>query len=117
MINYRLNVLEALKIKGFNTYVIRKQNIFGNAIIEKFRNNDTNISLKTVNTLLSLLECGFDDVFEFIPDNLDCTDRTKQSQFFVLHLVFLTMLVVDNLTKNMNIYSKMSEYSIPGILF
>lgn len=71
MIKYKVDILKSLKNKGFSSTRLRNEKIFGEAIIQKFRENDTNISLKTVNTLLSLLECGFDDILQYCIDSQD----------------------------------------------
>lgn len=96
MINYRINILEALKIKGFNTTYLRNNRIFGESIIQKFRKYDTDISLKTVNTLLNLLECGFEDIFEFEKD------EDLQSFLIMFQWVFMICLC--------DLYNLVDEY-------
>ena len=51
MISYSLDVLAALKEKGYSTYRIRKEKLFGEAQLQKLRSNEL-VSKETLNTLL-----------------------------------------------------------------
>lgn len=71
MIVYKINILKALKNKGYSMYRIQKEKLFGSSIITKLNNNDTSISLATVNTLCGLLDCSINDILEYIPDDTE----------------------------------------------
>ena len=66
-----INILKALKNKGYSMYRIQKEKLFGSSIITKLNNNDTSISLATVNTLCGLLDCSINDILEYIPDDTE----------------------------------------------
>lgn len=68
MLKYKLNVLEALKEKGYNTYVLRKENILGQSTIQYLRNGDP-IGAKALDIVCELLECQPGDILEWAPSN------------------------------------------------
>ena len=80
MIKYKINIINALKSKGYTTYKIKIDNIFSQSTLEKFNNNNTNITLDTINRICQLLDCKIEDVIEFIPDNeKNCSDVDEGS--------------------------------------
>lgn len=60
---YKIDVLAALKAKGYSTYRLRKEKIFGEAIVQKFRNCD-GVGWDTLETLCNLLNCQPSDIIE-----------------------------------------------------
>ena len=68
-IHYTINVLDELKNKGFTTYRIRKEKLLSEGTIQKFRNNDTNVTLGNIEILCKLLNCQPSDIMEYVPDN------------------------------------------------
>ncbi len=66
-IRYKINILEALKAKGFTTYRIRKEKIFSESTLQKFRNNES-VSLDNIATVCKLLECQPGDIMEYVKD-------------------------------------------------
>lgn len=68
-IQYTINVLDELKNKGFTTYRIRKEKLLSEGTIQKFRNNDTNVTLGNIEILCKLLNCQPSDIMEYVPDN------------------------------------------------
>ena len=67
MLRYRINVLQALKEKGFTAYKLRKENIFGGAVVQAFRNGEI-VSIHSLHTVCKLLNCQLSDIVEYIPD-------------------------------------------------
>ena len=67
MIGYRIDVLDALKKKGYSTYRLRKEKILGEKTIDCLRNQQP-ISFSTLNTLCKLLDCKVEDIIYFEPD-------------------------------------------------
>lgn len=70
MLQYKINILEALKAKGYTTYKIRKDKLIGEAQMQKLRTSEI-ISKDTLNTLCCLLDCQPGDILEYIPDELE----------------------------------------------
>lgn len=68
MISYSLDVLAALKEKGYSTYRIRKEKLFGEAQLQKLRSNEL-VSKETLNTLCRLLNCQPGQLLKYIPDD------------------------------------------------
>lgn len=68
-IQYTINVLDELKNKGFTTYRIRKEKLLSEGTIQKFRNNDTNVTLGNIEVLCKLLNCQPSDIMEYVPDD------------------------------------------------
>lgn len=60
---YKIDVLEALKAKGYSTYRLRKEKIFGEAIVQKFRTCD-GVGWDALETLCNLLSCQPSDIIE-----------------------------------------------------
>lgn len=69
-IQYKINVITALKDAGYSTYRLRKEKLLGEATIQKFRNNEL-VSWENITTICRLLDCQPGDILEYIPDNQD----------------------------------------------
>lgn len=69
MIRYKTNIIDALKANGFSTYKIRQEKIFGQATLQKFRQEEL-VSWDNINTLCTLLNCQPADILEYIPDEI-----------------------------------------------
>ena len=65
-ITSKINVLQALNNKGYNTTRLRKEKILS-ARTQKFRKNK-GVSWDNSETICRLLECQPGDILEFIPD-------------------------------------------------
>lgn len=64
---YKIDVLKALKEKGYNTNILRKEKVMGEATIQKIRNGEI-VSYKNLETICKLLECQPGDIIEYIDD-------------------------------------------------
>lgn len=67
-IQYKINVISALKNAGYSTYRLRKEKIFGEATIQKFRRNE-NVSWENISTVCRLLNCQPGDILEYLPED------------------------------------------------
>ena len=61
---YKINVLQALKEKGYNTNKIRKEKIIGEAMLQKMRQGRM-VSWATFETLCALLDCQPADLIAY----------------------------------------------------
>lgn len=68
MIKYKIDVLEALKSRGYSTYKIRNDKILNEATLQKLRSGKY-INMENLDKLCILLGCQPGDLLEFIPDN------------------------------------------------
>lgn len=66
-IKYKFDILTALKNKGYSSYTIRKEKIFGEATLTKFRNNQP-ISSDVLDTLCRILKCQPGDILEYVEE-------------------------------------------------
>lgn len=66
-IQYKINVISALKAVGYSTYRLRKEKLLGEATLQKFRNNEL-VSWDNISTVCNLLDCQPGDLIEYIPD-------------------------------------------------
>lgn len=64
-IRYKIDVLEALKEKGYSTYRIRKEKLMGEATLQQLRNGEL-VSWENMTRLCHLLECQPGDIVEYI---------------------------------------------------
>lgn len=63
-IQYKVDILSKLKSKGYSTYRLRKDKIFGEATIQKIRKGEL-VSFDNVSTICKLLECQPGDIIEY----------------------------------------------------
>ena len=64
---YKIDVLNALKEKGYNTNKIRTEGLLSQSTLQKFRNKQ-GVSWENLETLCRLLECQPADFIEFVAD-------------------------------------------------
>ena len=62
-LSYKIDVLSALKSAGFSSYRLRREKIFGEAVIQKFRMFE-GVGWDTLETLCNLLCCQPSDIIE-----------------------------------------------------
>ena len=65
---YKMDILDALKNKGYNTNRLRKEKLLSESVIQGLRENRY-ITLPNISTICALLECHPGDLLEFIPDS------------------------------------------------
>ncbi len=66
-LKYKFDVLEALKQSGYTTYKIRKEKLFAESTLQKFRNGQV-ISADNLNCLCKCLNLQPGDILEYVPD-------------------------------------------------
>ena len=59
--NYKINILEALKEKGYTTYYIRQNKLLSESTLQRLRNNQT-ISITSLLTIANLLKMNIRDI-------------------------------------------------------
>lgn len=53
---YKIDVLEALKAKGYSTYKLRQEKVFGESTIQRFRAREP-LEWPVLDKLCTLLDC------------------------------------------------------------
>ncbi len=69
-LSHKINILSALKSKGYSTYKLRKEKIFGEGTIQKFRNGGC-IDWEVLERLCELLGCQPNDIIEYVPEETE----------------------------------------------
>ena len=58
---YKINILDALKEKGYTTYYIRQNKLLSESTLQRLRNNQT-ISMTSLLTIANLLKMNIRDI-------------------------------------------------------
>lgn len=64
---YKIDVLNALKEKGYNTNKIRTEGLLSQSTLQKFRQQQ-GVSWENIETLCRLLDCQPSDLLEYTED-------------------------------------------------
>jgi putative transcriptional regulator len=67
-LQYKINVLEALKEKGYTTYALRKEKLLSESTIQKLRVGE-GVAWDNLETLCKLLDCDISDLLEYIKES------------------------------------------------
>lgn len=67
MLSYKIDILPALKAKGYTTTKIRREHIISEASLQSIRQCKP-ISWVNIDKLCELLECQPGDILEYIPN-------------------------------------------------
>lgn len=76
MLNYKIDVLAALKLNGYSTTFIRKNKLLGESTLQRIRIGDTNISSRSISLICCMLNCQPSDFLENV-----ITDEEKIQLF------------------------------------
>lgn len=68
MLKYKFNVGEALERAGFNMYKAKTTKILSQDTLKKLKNDDTAISLESLNRVCILLGMQPKDIIEYVSD-------------------------------------------------
>ncbi len=63
-LRYKINVMEALKEKGYTSTRIREEKLIGQSYLQQIRHGEM-VSWKTIDTLCSLLQYNVGDIVEY----------------------------------------------------
>ena len=66
MITYKMDVLAALKDRGFSTYRIRKEKLLHESTLQAIR-SDQMVSFAVIDKLCDLLDCDVGDLLHHVP--------------------------------------------------
>lgn len=66
-IRYKINVLVALKEKGYNTTRLRREKLLGESTIQQLRQGVL-VSWANVERICTMLECQPGDIVEHVPE-------------------------------------------------
>lgn len=77
-IKYKFDIMEALKDKGYSSYRIRQEKIFGQKTLQDFRNGTVVLSVDCIEKLCKLLNCQIGDILEYIPDTAEKEESNNE---------------------------------------
>lgn len=77
MIKYKINIADALKRVGFNTYKAKTSGLLSQDTLKKLKNEDTTVSLKSLNNLCVILDMELKDVVSFSMSEEEKREREK----------------------------------------
>lgn len=63
-LKYKIDVLEALKEKGYSSYSLRKEKLLSESTIQKLRSGE-GVSWDNLETLCGLLDCDISELLEY----------------------------------------------------
>lgn len=67
-VQYKINILAALKEAGYSSTRIRQEKLIGQATLQQLRHGEL-VSWATINTICRLLECQPGDILEYVPED------------------------------------------------
>lgn len=66
-IQYKIDIMSALKEKGYSSSRIRDEKLIGQSYLQQIRHGEL-VSWKTMDTLCRLLECQPADLIEYVEE-------------------------------------------------
>jgi putative transcriptional regulator len=63
-LRYKINVLDALKEKGYSSYTLRKEKLLSESTIQKLREGE-GVAWDNLDTLCRLLDCDISELLEY----------------------------------------------------
>ena len=66
-LQFKVNILEALKEKGYPTYKLRKDNILSQSTLQKLREGK-GLAWENIERLCALLDCQPGDLLEYVKE-------------------------------------------------
>ena len=80
MIRYKIDILSALRDKGYTPIVVRRQKLFGELTMTDFRRGIVKFNTTTIDTLCRLLGVQPGDIIEYVPDEPEQEPETASAQ-------------------------------------
>lgn len=77
-IKYKIDIIEALKEKGYTSYRIRMEKIIGERQMQQIRNGEV-VSVACLTKLCELLDCQPGDILEYIPEEDMERDKARET--------------------------------------
>lgn len=68
MLKYKFNVGEALERAGLNMYKAKTTNVLSQNTLKKIKNEDTSISLDSLNKVCTILDMQPKDIIKYVED-------------------------------------------------
>ena len=72
-LRYKIDVLEALKQKGYSTYILRKESKLSQSTIQKLREGK-GVAWENIENLCALLDCQPGDLMEYVKESQEASE-------------------------------------------
>ena len=69
-LRYKIDVMAALKERGYSSTKIREDRLIGQSYLQQLRHGEL-VSWKTIDTLCMLLDCQPGDLMEYVKDSAE----------------------------------------------
>lgn len=66
-LRFKVDILEALKEKGYTTYTLRRDNLLSQSTIQKLREGK-GLAWENVSRICEMLNCQPGDILEYVPE-------------------------------------------------
>ena len=76
-LQYKIDVLQAIKDKGYSTWDLRKNKLLSEGALQRLRHSEP-VSWSNIEQLCKLLECQPADILEYIPDTAEKEDSNNE---------------------------------------
>ena len=67
-LRYKINIMDALKAKGYTSYRIRNEKLIGERQVQQLRNGEI-VSNACIDKLCKLLNCQPGDILEYVEED------------------------------------------------
>lgn len=75
-LRFKIDILEALKEKGYTSYILRKENILSQSTLQKLREG-RGLSWDNLERLCALLDCQPGDLLEYVKEAQETPDKAQ----------------------------------------
>ncbi len=72
-LQYKIDILAALKEAGYNTNRLRKEKLLSEGVMQSLRENKY-VALQNISKICELLDCQPGDLMEYVKDSADSTE-------------------------------------------
>lgn len=76
---YKVDVLAALKEKGYNTNKLRKEKLLAESTIQAFRDEKL-VSYLNIERVCALLGCNVGDILDYVPEGTGAADKADEQE-------------------------------------
>lgn len=91
MLKYKINIADALERKGFNSYKAKTTKLLSQDTLRKLKNEDTSISLESINRICIILDMQPKDLIEYVEN------EEEKKKYFFWNISNLYLLKVINM--------------------
>jgi len=84
MIRYKIDILEELRKRGYNTGQIRKRKIMGERTLQDLRSGKIVVGISFLNNMCKYLDLNVGDILEYVPDETPAANNNVDHEEITL---------------------------------